>query len=228
MNVNVNVWWLCNIINNNNNVQRYVHRTHLHSNNITHYNRKHCCCNAYMWVGWHFLKSPMTIHVHTNTDNFHAIQMARISGIVVVLVLIVHHRKIKFSHNSNSGRNRCVWWVDMYMHGVQSQCIMSSVYYVGQHESSWGIGTGLNKNCVEMTTSKRRKHTRHQIYCDKIHEPSHTSDSWCVRWMFCISFYGKFATQNQTNRDNGFTLDARYTTVYVPRCLFQLANIIPE
>lgn len=78
-------------------------RTHLHSNNITHYNINHCC-NACMWVGRHFLEISHD-NSCTQTWIISCISNAlRISGIVVTVVVdVVHHRKIKFSHRSNSG-----------------------------------------------------------------------------------------------------------------------------
>lgn len=119
---------------------------------------------------------------------------------------------------------------------------------VGQHESSWGTDTGSNKNCVEMTTSNRKKRDeKSTIKFIMIKFTNHrTSDSlslslslsMCMCAVNVLHFIPwEIRYQNQTNHYNGSTLldvsvcvygvHCTYT-FYVPQCLFQLANIMPE
>lgn len=168
-----------------------------------------------MWVGRHFLEISHD-NSCTQTWIISCISNAlRISGIVVTVVVdVVHHRKIKFSHRSNSGHTHTSGLESMrlvnryisrlvigifYSHGMQNHCVICQVE-LGNMKARGVLTLVQIKIALKWprATEKKRGKKYHQIYYDKIHEPSHIWFSLsllvcvCVQWMFCILFHGKF------------------------------------
>lgn len=86
-----------------------------------------------------------------------------------------------------------------YSHGMQSHCVICQVE-LGNMKTRGVLTLVQIKIALKWprATEKKRGKKYHQIYYDKIHEPSHIWFSLsllvcvCVRWMFCILFHGKF------------------------------------